>query len=59
MAGKEGIHSFTEQMFHDYLLVPSTRNEEVNKTAHAFMELIIKSFGVGSRKDETMNGEHT
>ena len=32
MASKEDIHTFSEQMFNDYLFVPSTRNKAVNKT---------------------------
>lgn len=45
MAGKEGIHPFKEQMFNDHLFVLSIRNKAVNKTVHAFMELVIKCKG--------------
>lgn len=53
MACKEGIHPFKKQMFNDFLFVLSTRNKSVNKTVHAFMELIIKCVGMGGRRGES------
>lgn len=58
MAGEEGICLFKEQVFNDFFFVLSTRNKAMNKTVHAFMELLIICIGVGGRREEEIIGGH-
>ena len=58
MASKEDIHTFSEQMFNDYLFVPSTRNKAVNEQSACFHETYNQMYQVKGRKKETVNIEH-